>query len=601
MATCRSCRAVAGDRANPGLPSISSLSRWLRWRMRACARRQSRATAAGWPGVEMSVSWFLGENDAGVPMLDDRTGGGSDGLSRDGRSRNQGAESTLAMISVLQQPVACRCPAVTGDPPPSGLLSAPPCVLKPDASRTLCRIFVPGNETMIHGESRAMAVLDRVLSLSEAEAEATLARTLARFSDRHRDLAGKLERNFELVAHRLGSHPGRAHAAAADRRLLHSGIRDRGGSTVQPVHGRASRPGWLPAGRTRFIMSLRAVGEGHLSSIEFRTGTVSDEATIWLDPPGRFPDTGIARPVPYDREFFRGKISELLQRMRTPSSCGADCRPASPRPSWMPRSPSSPAASPAGTLSPGRRVRWMAASNYAVEFDDAASCPSGCCGRLARPRATAWKTRGSCASPTPAKRSTTRPTRRSMAGRSRRTCCRPPTSGRSPSPRWPVRRRRTRAWRCFPRRIAGRYAALSRWDRESNAIAYSSDGYRWGRARYGPDPSAPMGAGPARQLRLADRDPGGMAGLHSRRRADAGVRHRRDPARPRSAGALLAALPEPLLIAAGPEREGYVPNVVYSCGGCCTAEHRPAVRLQRLVRAARHRGLPRLLARMTRA
>jgi hypothetical protein len=53
-------------------------------------------------GVEMSVSWFLGDNDAKVPLLDERTGGGCDGLSRTGRSRNQGAESTLAMISVMQ-------------------------------------------------------------------------------------------------------------------------------------------------------------------------------------------------------------------------------------------------------------------------------------------------------------------------------------------------------------------------------------------------------------------------------------------------------------------------------------------------------------------
>jgi len=54
-------------------------------------------------GVEMSVTWLLGDNDAGIPMFDERTGGCSDALSRTSRSRNQGAESTLAMISVLQQ------------------------------------------------------------------------------------------------------------------------------------------------------------------------------------------------------------------------------------------------------------------------------------------------------------------------------------------------------------------------------------------------------------------------------------------------------------------------------------------------------------------
>lgn len=54
-------------------------------------------------GVERCVAWFLGDNDAGVPLLDERTGGCSDGLTGPGRSRNQGAESTLAMIAVLQQ------------------------------------------------------------------------------------------------------------------------------------------------------------------------------------------------------------------------------------------------------------------------------------------------------------------------------------------------------------------------------------------------------------------------------------------------------------------------------------------------------------------
>ncbi len=54
-------------------------------------------------GVEMSVAWFLGDNDAKMPLLDERTGGCSDGLTRAGRSCNQGAKSTLAMIAVLQQ------------------------------------------------------------------------------------------------------------------------------------------------------------------------------------------------------------------------------------------------------------------------------------------------------------------------------------------------------------------------------------------------------------------------------------------------------------------------------------------------------------------
>lgn len=70
----------------------------------ACERAAAVTGDTGWlAGVQMSVAWFLGDNDAGVPMLDEATGGGCDGLRRASRNPNQGAESTLAMISVLQQ------------------------------------------------------------------------------------------------------------------------------------------------------------------------------------------------------------------------------------------------------------------------------------------------------------------------------------------------------------------------------------------------------------------------------------------------------------------------------------------------------------------
>jgi hypothetical protein len=69
----------------------------------ACTRAAAVTGDSSWlAGVEMSVAWFLGDNDTKVPLLDERTGGGCDGLGRTGRSRNQGAESTLAMISVMQ-------------------------------------------------------------------------------------------------------------------------------------------------------------------------------------------------------------------------------------------------------------------------------------------------------------------------------------------------------------------------------------------------------------------------------------------------------------------------------------------------------------------
>jgi predicted GH43/DUF377 family glycosyl hydrolase len=457
---------------------------------------------------------------------------------------------------------------VTGDPPPSGLAVRTPCVLKPDASRTLCRIFVPGNETMIHGESRAMAVLDRVLSLSEAEAEATLARTLARFSDRHRDLAGKLERNFELVAHRLGSirvEPMRRQLIGA---YFTQEYAIEAAALFNPSMVAHPDQTGCPAGHTRFIMSLRAVGEGHLSSIEFRTGTVS-ETDVWLDPPGRFPDTGIARPVPYDREFFRGKISELLPEdedarflwSRLPprfTAADLDAALAELARQRITRGDSEVLAA---------RVRWLAESSYAVGFDDGSELSE----RVLWPVSPA-ESHGM---------EDARFVRFTDAGEVTYYATYTAFDGGQVSPHLlqttdfgtftssPLAgpSARNKGMALFPRRIAGRYAALSRWDRESNAIGYSSDGYRWGQPVTIQTPVRPWELVQLGNCGSPIETPAGWLVLT----------HGVGPMREYGIGAILldldrpdlliAALPEPLLTAAGPEREGYVPNVVYSCGG----------------------------------
>ncbi|WP_319434901.1 glycosyltransferase [Mycobacterium sp. RTGN5] len=69
----------------------------------ACARAAGVDPAARWiDGVRAAASWFTGANDTGQLMWDPETGGGFDGLQADGVNRNQGTESTLAVISTLQ-------------------------------------------------------------------------------------------------------------------------------------------------------------------------------------------------------------------------------------------------------------------------------------------------------------------------------------------------------------------------------------------------------------------------------------------------------------------------------------------------------------------
>jgi hypothetical protein len=69
----------------------------------ACARAEAVTGDLAWGrGVDLAIGWFLGDNDAGAVMWDVDTGGGYDGLHRTGPNMNQGAESTIALLSTLQ-------------------------------------------------------------------------------------------------------------------------------------------------------------------------------------------------------------------------------------------------------------------------------------------------------------------------------------------------------------------------------------------------------------------------------------------------------------------------------------------------------------------
>jgi hypothetical protein len=190
--------------------------------------------------------------------------------------------------------------------------------LKPDASRTLRQLFVPGQETLIRGQSRAMVVIDRVLDMSEQEVERTLARTLGRFSDRYRGLAETLEHNFGLVAHRLGAEitVGNARRQLIGAYFTQEYALEAAALFNPSIVAHPDQAGCAP-GEVRFAMSLRAVGEGHLSSIEFRSGIIGSDCEVSFDPPGRF-----------------------LER----DTCGACCHRVSRRRSWISRSMSSPAS-----------------------------------------------------------------------------------------------------------------------------------------------------------------------------------------------------------------------------------------------------------------
>ena len=185
--------------------------------------------------------------------------------------------------------------------------------LRADPSRVIAKPYLPGEEIAAPGAStRAGLLMARVLAIPEAETAAFLEQTLIRFGGRHKDFEGLLERHFALVAHHANGAP-----MTRARRLLIGAFF----TNEYSVEGAALfNPSIVPApdqagtrpGEQRFIMSLRAVGEGHISSIEFRSGVIDAASGVTFDRLGPFLVTGDRTPpAVYEKAPFHAKLIEL--------------------------------------------------------------------------------------------------------------------------------------------------------------------------------------------------------------------------------------------------------------------------------------------------
>jgi predicted GH43/DUF377 family glycosyl hydrolase len=182
----------------------------------------------------------------------------------------------------------------------------------PEPRRVISKPFLPGGQAFPDGRNRIERILERISALSDELVTATLADVTERFADRHVDFTAVIEQHFALVARYLPD----GEALSLERRRLigayftHEYSIDAAALT-NPSLVRAPHQDGVAPGALRFIMSLRAIGEGHLSSIQFRSGIIDAQAEITLDEPTRFARTATHRPPTYERNVFSTKLSEM--------------------------------------------------------------------------------------------------------------------------------------------------------------------------------------------------------------------------------------------------------------------------------------------------
>ncbi len=182
-----------------------------------------------------------------------------------------------------------------------------PPILEPDQSRVLLRPFSPG------GSERMSRIISRILSLTEDEVGRLLEEISTEFSRRHQDIRNLFLERFEQVRELVVADE----KISEQRRLLIGSYflaeySLESAALFNPSIVPHPDQTGLPAGSLRFILSLRATGEGHISSVTFRTGIIYPDQRIEVLPPTGFLTEPRQVPNPhFEKGLFARKLFEL--------------------------------------------------------------------------------------------------------------------------------------------------------------------------------------------------------------------------------------------------------------------------------------------------
>ncbi|CAN5804266.1 glycoside hydrolase family 130 protein [soil metagenome] len=441
-----------------------------------------------------------------------------------------------------------------------------PVTFLPESARVIIRPFIPGNPSII------AAVIQRALALSESEADAELQLLLLEFASRHFDIESLLLAHYEKVR----SHISAPAPLSRIRQLLIGALFSgeyalEAAALFNPSMVPHPDQSGVPEGSLRFVMSLRATGEGHISSIEFRTGLIGATGAISVEPVSRFvalPDLvpnptfkkkrfitklqemgfedahSAAVMTPLEEHFTLHELDESVRRVRREMKpVGRNLRRAM------------------------ECFRWLADSNYEINFSSKLALSE----RIIFP-----------VSPNESNGIEDARFVRFTEDDGSVMYCATYTAynGRNILPQFIETQDflhfrvltlngsavQNKGMALFPRRIGGRYAMLSRQDDQNLFIMFSDNPHHWS------DPQVIL-----KPVEMWESVKIGNCG--SPIETEAGwlvITHGVGPMRKYCIGAALLDLHDPskvigrlrhpLLSPEGSEREGYVPNVVYSCG-----------------------------------
>ncbi|MGE0219478.1 glycoside hydrolase family 130 protein [Mycolicibacterium sp.] len=440
-----------------------------------------------------------------------------------------------------------------------------------DPSRVITQLFVPGQQEFEHEDSRAAGVLRRILALSEHQVRESLDDVVVRFDKRHRDLVGTFRRHAGELADRLDSD----NTLSEERMLLLGATFTNeyaieGAALCNPsMVAHPDQAGVKPGG-LRFVMSVRGIGEGHRSSIGFRSGVIDESGAVTIDAPGPFATVGSVMSTLLDATVFRRELARVgvggeagdyvldaLEERFTRDDLDEQLDKLQANLSTRGQA-----------LQTITHIRATAERSYAVEFRSEVplserilwpAMPAEAVGMEDARFVRFVRDDGSV---------TFYATYTAYSGSDISQQLLETTDFRSFTSRPLVGTAAVnKGLALFPRLVNGHMAAMSRWDRESNSVSYAQDPLLW------------MNTLPCQQsthaweaLQLGNCGPpieteaGWLVLTHGvgpmlTYRIGAILLDLDDPTR------VIGRLSEPLLSPAPDEQDGYVPNVVYSCGG----------------------------------